>query len=480
MKKAKNVFSSLLGLAVVTGGASFATAGGFASARFGGEHGNPTTDNPTAIYYNPAGLALGSGTRIFAEGLLVYRAAEYERPAGAINNLADGEGGTPTEAASANSGTAKIGNFLTSPFLGVASDFGVKNLGVGLAAFAPFGGQASWDQNSSYTDSEAYPGAVDGVQRWATIDGSIKAIYLSGAAAYRLPDLGLSFGVSVSAVAQSVDTVRARTALGNDDLIAADGNLVEGRSHVDVAGTTVAAGLGVIWDATDRWRFGLSYQSQPGFGETTQEGDLNFKFGNGAADTTPINFTQSLPDVTRFGIRFRAEERLELRFSADYTRWSVFTNQCLMDANDAQANCTLNEEGGAVDATQSVIVNIERNWQDTFGVRAGASYWLGENTELAGSVAFDSNAVPDETMDPTFIDTDKLIAVLGGRFRLMKDMLLNVSYSHVYYIKRTVAPPTRDAMGDAGGFPAPSATPDHAGTYTQNIGLINLGVEYRF
>ena len=31
-----------------------ASASGFFVARFGGEHGHPTTDNPTAMYYNPA------------------------------------------------------------------------------------------------------------------------------------------------------------------------------------------------------------------------------------------------------------------------------------------------------------------------------------------------------------------------------------------------------------------------------------------
>ncbi len=470
----------LFGFAVVAASASSAHAGGFASARFGGEHGNPVTDNATAVYYNPAGLTLGSGTRVFVEGVLAYRAAEYVRPEGAINNIGDGVGGTPTEAVSANAGTASIGNVIASPFIGIASDLGIKNLGVGFAIFAPFGGQASWDKNNAYKDDANYPGAYDGVQRWSTMDGSISAVYASGAAAYRLPDLGLSFGASVSVVSQSVNTIRARTAIGNDDLVVGDGNLAEGRSHVDVSGVTFAAGLGVLWEANDELRIGASYQSQPGFGETSLEGDLNFKFGNSPSDTTAINFTQSLPDVVRFGVGYRMSEQLELRLSGDYTRWSVMTNQCLMDAADPGANCTLNENGGAIAETQSVVVNIERKWEDTFGVRAGASYWLNPDLELAGGIAFDSNAVPDETLDPAFIDTNKVIGVFGGRFRLADTMLLNVSYTHVYYLTREVNPRERDAMGNEIGFSPPSVTPDHAGKYTQNIGLINLGMEYEF
>ena len=74
-----------------------ARAGGLAAARFGGELGNPTTGHPTALYFNPAGLALGTGTRIYAEGVLVYRSASYDRPVAAIDNvLEDGEMGSGT------------------------------------------------------------------------------------------------------------------------------------------------------------------------------------------------------------------------------------------------------------------------------------------------------------------------------------------------------------------------------------------------
>ncbi len=475
------VIGKLVGIStLLCATAGVASAGGFASARFGGEHGHPTTDNATAIYYNPAGLALGSGTRIFAEGLLVYRSVEYDRPVGAINNLADGEVGTPTDAVTANSGNASLSNVLGSPFLGVVSDLGVENLGVGFALYAPFGGQADWDTNEAYRDSEAYPGAVDGVQRFSTMQGLIRELYISGGAAYRLPGPRLSFGATFSVVAQSVNTIRARNATGTDDIVDGGGNLLEGRSHVDVSGVTVAAGLGVIWEAADDFFIGLSYQSQPGFGSTKQEGDLNFKFGNNTSDTSAINFEQELPDITRFGLRYKPKNNLELRFAADYTRWSVFTNQCLTDAEVNDANCVLDANGGALAETKSVIVNIPRNWDDTFGVRVGASYWLDEDKELAGGITYDSSAVPDETIDPSLLDMDKVVATMGGRLRLNKNMLLNLSYTHVFYFERDVAPRERDAMGNEIGFPAPSTVPDHAGVYNQMIGILNLGMEYQF
>jgi long-chain fatty acid transport protein len=74
MKKAV-VVCAALGLCV-SWSAGEARAGGYSSARFGGEHGNPTESNPESIYYNPAGFGLSKGTRLTLDGSFVWRTAE--------------------------------------------------------------------------------------------------------------------------------------------------------------------------------------------------------------------------------------------------------------------------------------------------------------------------------------------------------------------------------------------------------------------
>jgi hypothetical protein len=170
-----------------------AAASGLSAARFGGEHGHPTADNPTAIYYNPAGIALKPGTRIFLDGNLAFRRASYDRPESAIN---DPGGGTPSDALDANAGTAKLACKTPSsaPSSAPAPIFGTKVFAAGAAAYFPFGGQAVWGQNTKYAGDSAYPGAIDGVQRWYTIDGKIRSMYLTGAMAFNIPQIGLSIG----------------------------------------------------------------------------------------------------------------------------------------------------------------------------------------------------------------------------------------------------------------------------------------------
>jgi hypothetical protein len=66
---------------------------------------------------------------------------------------------------------------------------------VGLAYYTPFGGVSSWDQRSAFDGNTVAPGAVDGVQRWYSIEGELRASVLSLGAAV---DLG-ALDVDVSA-----------------------------------------------------------------------------------------------------------------------------------------------------------------------------------------------------------------------------------------------------------------------------------------
>jgi len=76
-------------LLLVAATASPAAAGGLLVARFGGEDGHAASAHPSVIYYNPAGLALRSGTRVAVEGFFFHRGVEYDRPVGAIDDVLD-------------------------------------------------------------------------------------------------------------------------------------------------------------------------------------------------------------------------------------------------------------------------------------------------------------------------------------------------------------------------------------------------------
>lgn len=451
-----------------------AQASGFLVARFGSEHGHPTTDNPTAIYFNPAGLALGKGTRVYAEGLFAYRTAEYIRPQGAIDNvIAAGDpaaDGTPIAAVDANSGPATLGNAIASPFLGVVTDLGLPNLGVGLAFYVPFGGSAEWDQNEDYAGDATYPGAVDGPQRWFTIEGSIRSAYITLGGAYRWPCIGLSVGGGLNVIYSTAETIRARNFDSSDDLVNAQGGVKEGRSYIDVSGWTFSLGAGVIWEPTDKVWLGASYQSQPGFGKTRMSGVMRNQFGAGQPSIEDIELEQALPDVLRVGGRFRPAKNVELRAFGELVRWSHLDKQCILSPDGV---CSTTATGATAPDGDGILAVLPRSWEDAFGFRAGGSYHATETVEAFAGIGYDQNAIPDETLEPTFIDADKLSFSLGGRFGLLQRALaLTVTLTHVYYFEREV--------GAQPDLELPSRIPDARGTYTHGVTFLNLAAEYAF
>ena len=126
-----------------------------------------------------------------------------------------------------------------------------------------------------------------------------------------------------------------------------------------------------------------------------------------------------------------------------------------------------------------MTLNINRLWRDAFGIRAGASYWLDPSVELYLGGGYDGNAVPDETIDPSLFDMEKLSVAAGVKLSLLKERLkLAFTYTQVIYMTREVSVNADDPSSNA--FKGVSNGPSSAGTYEQAIGVGNLNLEYLF
>jgi len=471
-------------IAMMTLGAGEASASGLSSARFGGEHGHPTTDNPTAIYYNPAGIALSRGTRIMVDGTLVLRWAGYERPASAVSSEESLE-----LAPGANDGKASLYNTIAAPFAGVSSDLGTKRLVIGGAWYYPFGGAAAWSQNKAYAGSKAFPGAVDGTQRWYAIDGAIRSMYLTGAVALRFPEIGLSIGATGSAIRSEVHTIRARNADGTDDLVIGDSvetaMLKEGRSLVDVGGWQGGFSVGAIWNLHDVLWVGASYTSQPNVtGGMRLTGTLTNVLALGDPLTQQVELTQTLPEIARLGVRVRPTPRVELRLFADYSRWSVFDKQCVLDLDNPERNCSFSGEDAAFTEPEAygsqgdhagVVQHLPRFWKDSGGVRVGASYWFLPNLEGYVGGGYDSSAVPVQTLDAALMDMDKGTVSIGARWQIVRQVAIALTSTQVIFRKVDTA-----GQSLLGKWQVPTRQAGADGVYTQFFSLVNLYADLRF
>jgi long-chain fatty acid transport protein len=434
-----------------------AEAAGFATSRFGGEHGSVVTTNPTALFYNPSGIAFSEGTHLFADGSLALRRTTWDHPPGPT------EPAEPTGAEGANYGRATLLNVFGAPMLGATTKLN-ERLAIGAAFFVPFGGRASWDTNEKFENHPQYPLAEDGVQRWHTIEGALTFMYFSVGAALKLGPL--SVGVSGNLVRSSVESYKARTLVGEGDPDIDS----EGRARLDVSGWQGGFGVGGTLEVLpNRLWIGASYQAQPGLGPMQLSGTLEVRY-QGDKNTYPVTFDTALPDSYRLGARYRPTPTIELRLFGDVTRWSVLQTQCI--ALEGKL-CVVDRTGA--DVGGGTILNIRRYWKDTFGVRASASHWLKPELELFGGLGFETAAVPDSTLDPELFDSETISGAFGGRFEVIPSLFIAGSYTHIQYLSRNNIRQSTLALPAS-----PTRRADGGGKYTQWIGLFNLNVEKTF
>jgi long-chain fatty acid transport protein len=434
-----------------------ARASGFAAARFGGEHGNVTTTNPTALYFNPAGIALADGVHLFIDGTLALRKASWQHAA------APSDPATPAGGAGANEGTAKLFNVFGAPMLGVT--LGLGRLALGAAVFVPFGGRSHWSENDAFAGNTTYPLAADGVQRWHSISGAITHLYATTGAAYRIGPLSL--GATVNAIVSQVKSVRAKNFAGDTlpDLNS------EGRATIDVSSVHASFGLGAMLEAIpEQLWFGASYQAQPGVGPIAHRGTLTIADRGAEADMR-VQLHEALPDIVRLGGRFRPAPAWELRLFGDLTRWSVARTTCLaLEGQPCRVSATGADPNGGV-----VPLNLVRGWNDTIGVRAGVSHWPRSHIELFAGAGFETAATPDETLDPELPDASNITGALGARWQLMSGFFVSSSYTHIQYLVRDNSGLSILPLADV-----PTRRPDAGGRYTQWIGVINANIEVEF
>lgn len=430
-----------------------ALASGFAVARFSGEHGHPTTSNATALYFNPAALALAEGPHLFADLSVALRRVTYDRV------RANSDAPDPEGAASANVGRAVLVNPLVNPVLAASLRIGKLSLSAGF--FTPFGGSVNWRMRPEFSGSR-YPGPIDGPSRFHSIEGEIITSQFSLGGALRVADTRLSLGCSASLMRSWIHDVRAWSNGGNDVRH-------EGRSLLEVSGYALGFGVGALYEALpDTLWLGISYQSRPNVsGGMRLHGSLDNDIGGPSSAHVDVSY--DLPDVIRWGARFRPQRRLELRAFGDYTRYSAFKRQCAVVSG---TGCEI-EASGAERVGAQVLQNAPRDFKDSVGVRLGVSVWTSERFEFFSGLGYDSSAVPDATMEPGLPDWAGASFALGGRLALGQSVHVALSYTHFVFIPR-------DVQSRLAEYRVPSQSPAESGHYTEQVGAGNANLDLSF
>ncbi|MGD0530407.1 MAG: outer membrane protein transport protein, partial [Polyangiaceae bacterium] len=438
-------------------------------------------DDPTAIDYNPAGLAEQRGTRLLLDGHVISSSYSFKRFGAYPDN--------PSDPATPWGGFAfptvrDTGGPFFAPFLAVTTDFGTFDwLTVALGVYGPSGvGNRTYPAG---IDNAPSPARYDVVQPTSTI---ILPTLSVGVKPLEWLDLGVSlhyvdaiFDLSSTSF---VDISDGPTACKNYEYQPCDS-----LSSLHATAHGFAATPGILAKPTRNLSFGLS---------TRTPITLNANNGVVTALTAPLGqpiptpgnatLSTSLPWYWRFGARYAFLENNgfevgDVELDGTYETWG--------SAQGTGPSIHIDHLGPSGPAFDDINITVEHHYNDTFSVRAGGAY----NTRLGGGVFtvrlggyYDKSATADNPgytrLD--FDTLDKIAGTVGVGFK-WDGIAINASYADVFEPGRTVAPGTgqiRPIDGAQHGAPVDSngnlLPAVNEGQYTGHTDIFSFSVVATF
>ena len=352
-------------------------------------------DDPSALYYNPAGITQLKGTQVSIGA------------AGVVAIIDRTGEGVPTDHMKRQLGV------LPNLYLTSSSPFGNDRFSVGVGITSPFGLSTSWAPTSSVA--------------YVTTDSDIQMINVNPTVAYKVSD-ALSLGAGVDYV--NVLDITSNAQINQGALNPGD---PDGTSKLKGHGNGWGYNVGVLYHPVEKHSFGLAYRSQvrvPIKGSvnlsnlsSTTQGLLGLSSSEYSADATSSII---LPASFLAGYAFRANSQWTLLADYELTGWNSFQSQDVA-------------YGGTVSSTP-------RNWHNASAVGVGANYKQNDTWQWRGGYAFFQKTVPNDTFSPDVPDSPVHL-LTAGFSRTWVSWVLDFAVNTYIYPSRSVNNTVGNSVG---------------------------------
>ena len=230
-----------------------------------------TADNPSAIYYNPAGITQLEGDNIRAGIYVISADTKYTSPGGV---------------------TARTDNSPQPvPQLYYVHSFADTPISAGLGIYAPYGLSLDWGNNTPFnTIAES---------------GSLVYLCFNPVIAWK-PFHTLSIAIGPTINYSQAKLKQAIPLLG-------------GQSEFYGDGTDFGFNAGILWQPHPMWSFGVNYHSAT---RVDYKGSASQSFGPPFPASVSSSAAIDFPQFVVGGISFRPTTNWNFEFDLDWTEWS--------------------------------------------------------------------------------------------------------------------------------------------------------------
>jgi len=403
-------------------------------------------DDPTAIFYNPAGLSFQDPHAQITVG------------GGLISRLSSDFNGTNPYPGPVTEHVQKQNFFVPEMYASAPVD---KYVTIGIGLFSPYGLGLRWQNAELFTggagtspvSSSSFSGrfiSQNAVIQTMNFNPVVSFIPLP----HQVPELSMAVGF---------DIVYSKIMLeSNQAAVNPFTNSVVDVAHVKLNGSlwdnhAFGFNTAVLWKPTDMVSVGISYRSK-----VVTDYDLKATFkqrptGSAAFDALvatqlpqgvqPATTTIALPASLQMGLAVHPIQPLTVSVQFDWTQWSLFKTLDVSFTNIPGAG-----------------INRENNWHDAWAYRGGLQYMVTKEMAVRAGYYYDKTPQPASDVGPILADNTRDAFTFGFGYNT-ETWGVDVGDVYIKFHKRDATTPNTD---------------NFYGTYkeTANVGSINF--RYRF
>jgi long-chain fatty acid transport protein len=342
-----------------------------------------SADDASTVYGNPAGMSR----------------LKREQVTGGVAFL-DAKTDISDASSSPNGGSNK-GDMV--PFTSVPMGFYVKPIddhwAFGLGVYVPFG---------LITDYEkGFAGRYFGSK------SEVQVITFQPTVSYAFNDkVSIGFGPTINRIDGTLESNLSITQAAPD-----------GKVKIKGDDTALGYNIGVLVQATDSTRVGLTYHSKVKYkldGDTKLNYGVLGAIGLGANQKYDASLKITTPESIDFSVTQAINDRWNVYAGSTWTRWSQLEK------------ITVKNSGvQPLLAGQFGEITEDQNWHDSWAYAVGTSYQLNKEWVLRTGLTFDQSPTNNVDRSPRIPTGDRTIFSIGAGWSPTEDLTIDVAYSYL-------------------------------------------------